>query len=241
MEICCRLQSSTFHLSHSGCHALRPRESDACGLKSTPVKVRNMGHRGCGHVSTRHQVVCLAAPTRRTKMMAQQLKREIGDILVKDSTLQRAMVPEAGLGADKYMTSVATVSEVVVSGDLQNARVYISVFGDERGQEMVMEGLKARQGYVRTLLGKRMRLRATPKLFFIRDDSLETSSRVLSLLDEIQQEKRKKDPSEDASSFIDEDEERGLSSRQTGGAKQRDSTDSDADEFGQDENIIFIR
>lgn len=63
-------------------------------------------------------VVCMANP-RRVKMVAQQLKREISDMLLKDSILQEAMMPERALGVDLSVSSVASVTDVMLSNDLQ--------------------------------------------------------------------------------------------------------------------------
>lgn len=59
------------------------------------------------------------AHPRRVKMVAQQIKREIGDMLIKDKVIQHAILPETALGADMYLSSLATVSDVVLSNDLQ--------------------------------------------------------------------------------------------------------------------------
>lgn len=60
----------------------------------------------------------------------------------------------------------------------QVAKIYISVIGEERDQEVAMEGLRAASGYVRRGLGQRMKLRAVPEVRFIRDDAMERGSRV---------------------------------------------------------------
>lgn len=61
---------------------------------------------------------------------------------------------------------------------LQIAKVYVSVFGDKRGKEVAIAGLKAKAKYIRSQLGRRMRLRLTPELRFIEDDSIERGCRV---------------------------------------------------------------
>ena len=58
-------------------------------------------------------------------------------------------------------------------------RVYVSVFGDERGKEVAIAGLKSKAKYVRSELGRRMKLRLTPEIRFIEDDSIERGSRVI--------------------------------------------------------------
>lgn len=61
---------------------------------------------------------CMASP-RRVKMVANQIRREISDMLLTDKVLQFAVLPEAALGADRYLSSLTTISDVEVSGDLQ--------------------------------------------------------------------------------------------------------------------------
>jgi len=52
-------------------------------------------------------------------MVAKQIQRELSDMLLTDKVLQYAVLPEAALGADKYLSSLTTISDVEVSADLQ--------------------------------------------------------------------------------------------------------------------------
>ncbi|KAK9987918.1 hypothetical protein SO802_028157 [Lithocarpus litseifolius] len=133
-------------------------------------------------------VRCMANP-RRVKMVAKQIRRELSDMLLTDKVLQYAILPEASLGADRYLSSLTTISDVEVSGDLQVVKVYISVFGDERGKGLAIAGLKSKAKYVRSELGRRMKLRLTPEIRFLEDESLERGSRVIAILDRIKNEK----------------------------------------------------
>ena len=65
---------------------------------------------------------------------------------------------------------------------LQVVKVYVSIFGDERGKEVALAGLKSKAKYVRGQLGRRMKLRLTPEIRFIEDESLERGSRVRLIL-----------------------------------------------------------
>lgn len=56
--------------------------------------------------------------------------------------------------------------------------MYVSVFGDERGKEVAIAGLKSKAKYVRGELGRRMKLRLTPEIRFLEDESFERGSRV---------------------------------------------------------------
>jgi hypothetical protein len=83
------------------------------------------------------------------------------------------------------------------------------VYGDEREQDIALEGLKAKAKYVRMGLGKRMSLRMTPEVRFIKDESLERGSRVLELLDKVKKERERKErgeiqPNESTTSFADD-------------------------------------
>ncbi|CAM6066709.1 unnamed protein product [Sphagnum tenellum] len=177
-------------------------------------------------ISVQNVIVCMAHP-RRVKMVQQQIQRELADMLLHDKVLQAAVLPEAALGADMYLSSMATISDVEISKDLQVAKVFISVYGDEREQDIALEGLKAKAKYVRMGLGKRMSLRMTPEVRFIKDESLERGSRVLELLDKV---KKEREPSATSRKLVEEE----------------DDISWDKDEFkdlkfGEDENIIFIK
>ncbi|KAL8556315.1 hypothetical protein ACS0TY_003943 [Phlomoides rotata] len=116
----------------------------------------------------RRSIICMANP-RRVKMVSKQIQRELSDMLLTDKVLQYAVLPEAALGADRYLSSLTTISDVEVSADLQVVKVYVSVFGDERGKEVALAGLKSKAKYVRSELGKRMKLRLTPEVIAILD------------------------------------------------------------------------
>ncbi|XP_071935353.1 probable ribosome-binding factor A, chloroplastic [Coffea arabica] len=160
----------------------------------------------------RCRIKCMANP-RRLKMVANQIRREISDMLITDKVLQCAVLPEAALGADRYLSSLTTVSDVEVSADLQVVKVYVSVFGDERGKEVALTGLKSKAKYVRSELGRRMKLRLTPEIRFIEDESLEQGSRVIAILDRIKKENEEKeangqgDDQCESSNQTEEDEE----------------------------------
>ncbi|KAK7352059.1 hypothetical protein VNO80_17475 [Phaseolus coccineus] len=134
------------------------------------------------------RIRCMANP-RRVQMVAKQIRRELSDMLLTDKVLQYAILPETSLGADRYLSSLTTITDVQVSGDLQVVKVFVSVFGDERGREVAIAGLKSKAKYVRSELGKRMKLRLTPEIRFIEDDSFEKGSRVIAILDKIKNEK----------------------------------------------------
>lgn len=106
--------------------------------------------------------------TMRSNRVAEQMKKELGDIIslkLKD--------PRIGF---------VTVTDVEVTGDLQQATVYISVLGDETQRENTLRGLAKAKGFIRTEIGSRIRLRKTPDLLFEFDESIDYGNRIESLL-----------------------------------------------------------
>lgn len=178
-----------------------------------------------------HQPIVGMAHPRRVEMVARQIRKEIADMLLRDKVLQRAVLPESALGADMYLTSLATISDVEVSKDLQVAKVYVSVCADDRGQEIAIKGLKAKHKYVQSQLGKRMRLRITPEVRFIQDDSLARGTEIISILNDLKRE-RKIQEEKQQSANNDLDENQMLQE-----LPEEDNQTSDED----DEDLIFIR
>lgn len=66
------------------------------------------------------------ANPRRVKMVAKQIQRELSDMLLTDKVLQFAVLPEASLGADRYLSSLTTITDVQVSADLQVLILFLS-------------------------------------------------------------------------------------------------------------------
>lgn len=81
-----------------------------------------------------------------------------------------------------------TVTDVEVTGDLSEANVYLSIFGDEDQKQQSLAGIKKATGFMRTEIGKRIRLRHTPALFFHLDESIAYGSKIETLLGQIKSE-----------------------------------------------------
>jgi ribosome-binding factor A len=116
------------------------------------------------------------ATSRRMARVAELIKREVSQMLLN------------GIKDDRVGSGMVSVTDVDVSGDLQHAKIFVSIYGSEEAKAETMAGLKSATGYVRSELGQRIRLRRTPEVIFIEDRSLERGMRVLSLLDRINQD-----------------------------------------------------
>jgi ribosome-binding factor A len=87
-----------------------------------------------------------------------------------------------------------TLTEVRVAPDLRDARVFVSIVGDEDAIEKKLRWLRARARDLRQELGARIVLKYMPRFTYVLDDSAIRGSRILRLLDEV--EPPKKEPRE---------------------------------------------
>ncbi len=138
------------------------------------------------------------ATSRRVARVAELIKREVSQMLF------------SGIKDDRVGSGMISVTNVNVSGDLQHAKIYVSIYGTEEAKAETMQGLKSATGYVRSELGQRMRLRRTPEVTFLEDRGIEEGSRVISLIDQLSRERKEtedqrspEDASEDASDSSD--------------------------------------
>jgi ribosome-binding factor A len=92
---------------------------------------------------------------------------------------------------------------VEVTEDFRYARVHVSYFGPEAERGDVLEVLGRAAPYLRSLLGRRIRLRRTPELSFAYDASVDRGLRIQALLAEIAEE----DPGETGAADAGTDEE----------------------------------
>jgi ribosome-binding factor A len=77
-----------------------------------------------------------------------------------------------------------TVTDVRVTGDLQHASLFYTVFGDETQRETTARLLEANKGKLRSFVGKQLGIRLTPSLEFIADAVPETAAQIEHLLEE---------------------------------------------------------
>jgi len=77
-----------------------------------------------------------------------------------------------------------TVTRAEVAGDLQHAKVYVSIMGTEREQELTMHGLKHAKGFIQSKVGDRLQTRFTPLLTFVLDQGVKNSIEISRLIHE---------------------------------------------------------
>src|SRR5437870_11722408 len=68
-----------------------------------------------------------------------------------------------------------TVTRAEVSGDLQHAKVFVSVMGSPQEQKLCMHGLKSAAGFLQSKLADRLTTRFTPIVQFVLDQGVKKS------------------------------------------------------------------
>src|SRR5260370_4147147 len=77
-----------------------------------------------------------------------------------------------------------TVTRAEVSGDLQHAKVYVSIMGTPKEQQLTMHGLRHAAGFIQSKLADRLQTRFTPQLAFVLDEGVKKSLEVTRLINE---------------------------------------------------------
>jgi ribosome-binding factor A len=77
-----------------------------------------------------------------------------------------------------------TVTSVDTSPDLRHARVYVSVLGDEQERSDALAGLASAHGVLQSAIAGELRMKRTPTLQFVYDESVDRGMRITELLDE---------------------------------------------------------
>jgi ribosome-binding factor A len=97
-----------------------------------------------------------------------------------------------------------TVTRVEVSADMRNAKVFLSVMGDEAQESLCLHGLRSSAGFLQQRVGQRIETRYIPRLSFEIDKGVKNSLKIAELLSEIRREGGLKDG---ASQSVDSESE----------------------------------
>ena len=107
----------------------------------------------------------------RPDRVADQLRGELASLLARD-------VHDPGIG-------FVTLTRVQVSPDLQIARVFYTALGDDKTRAASRKALERAAPFLRRQIGARLRLKRTPELTFIYDDSIAGQDRIEQILNEL--------------------------------------------------------
>ncbi len=108
----------------------------------------------------------------RPQKVGQLIQKELGNLLIE--------------GLKDPRIGFATITEVRVTGDLRQAKVFVSVYGTQEEREQSVAGLTAAAGYLKREMGKALRLRFLPDLIFALDTSLDQAHRLEEIINAIE-------------------------------------------------------
>ena len=109
----------------------------------------------------------------RARKLQEFIKQEVSQMLMR--------------GMKDPRIGFTTVTDVEVTGDLRQAKIYVSLFGSDKEKADTLQALKHARGHVRSELGKILNLRHVPEIDFDKDTSLDYSMHIESLINEIHQ------------------------------------------------------
>jgi ribosome-binding factor A len=121
---------------------------------------------------------------KRAIRVGELLKEEISQIVLREMK-----DPRIGF---------VSVTDVEVSGDLRHAKVFISVYGSDKEKEETLEGLQQAQGFVRKLVGERIKIHHTPEIIFRYDDSIENGVHISEIIKDLKESGEIKESDSDA-------------------------------------------
>ncbi len=113
----------------------------------------------------------------RVEKVQELMKQEVSEIVLRE-----LKDPRIGF---------VTVTEVKCTADLREAKIYVSVMGNDDQVKNTLAGLKSSMGFIRREIGRRIRLRFTPEISLALDKSLDYSAHIQELLLKVEMESMK--------------------------------------------------
>ena len=120
----------------------------------------------------------------RVRRVAEQIKKDVSQIIVAEIK-------------DPRIAEMTSVTDVELSKALRYASVYVSVYGSESEREETLQTLARASGFVRSEIGRRIRLRYTPEINFFLDTSIEYGAYIESVLKSLKEEENRDDSRSD--------------------------------------------
>ncbi|HCY6456090.1 30S ribosome-binding factor RbfA [Staphylococcus aureus] len=112
----------------------------------------------------------------RAERVGEQMKKELMDIInnkVKDSRV-----------------GFITITDVVLTNDLSQAKVFLTVLGNDKEVENTFKALDKAKGFIKSELGSRMRLRIMPELMYEYDQSIEYGNKIERMIQDLHKQDR---------------------------------------------------
>ncbi len=115
----------------------------------------------------------------RVRRVAEQIKKDISQII-------GAQIK------DPRVAGITSVTEVQLTRDLRYASVYVSIYGSDLEKEETLHALTKASGYIRSEIGRRVRLRYVPEINFFLDNSIEYGVHIEKIIKSLKNEESSK-------------------------------------------------
>ena len=117
-------------------------------------------------------------------MMQYKRANRVGDLMKEEiSRIIQHELKDPGIG-------FVTITGVELSDDLKHAKIFYSVLGDEEAKKESSSALRRACGFVQREMGRRLRLKYTPEIYFLFDPSVEYGARIERLIEKMHQSER---------------------------------------------------
>jgi len=113
-------------------------------------------------------------PYKRSDRLGELILAEVSDLVARE-------IKDPRIG-------FVTLTRVEMSDDLRYVKIFASILGSGEDQRRTLQGLSSATGYIRRHLGRVLRLRYTPELTFLVDESLAQGAKIAQLLRQIHAE-----------------------------------------------------
>jgi ribosome-binding factor A len=157
--------------------------------------------------------------SRRTAKVAEAVREEVSTTIL--------------FGLKDPRVKNVTVTRVEVSSDLKNAKVYVSVMGDEKMQRLSLRGLESARGFLQAKLAERLQIRYTPILRFELDQGIKRSIEASRLLREVlppAADAERAEPEGDEEQALEEQPAADEDNGEVGESTEQDAIDEEVDE-----------
>lgn len=116
----------------------------------------------------------------RIRRVAEQIKKDVSAIIASEIK-------------DPRVAGLTSITDVELTKDLRYASIYVSIFGTEAEKEETLQTLIRASGFIRSEIGRRIRLRYTPEISFYLDNSLEYGAHIERVIRSLKEETGDKD------------------------------------------------
>ncbi|MBW7897305.1 Ribosome-binding factor A [Candidatus Brocadiaceae bacterium B188] len=108
--------------------------------------------------------------SRRCERLEESIKQEVSKIILYELKDPRI--------------AFVTITKVDITADLKNAKVHISILGDDTTRKKTLQAIEHAKGFIQAKVGAQLQIKYTPVLTFCLDESVQKSLRISKLIDE---------------------------------------------------------